>query len=61
VIYGPYQDFDGMKYPGKITLKRPHDEYQLVMTVERVTSNPTLKDDQFQVTIPPGSTIKVLR
>ena len=61
VIYGPYGDFDGTKYPGKITLKRPHDEYQLVMTVERVTSNPTLKDDQFQVTIPPGSTIKVLQ
>jgi len=32
---------------------RPTDEYQLKMTVDRVTANPTLTDDQFQVeTIP---------
>jgi outer membrane lipoprotein-sorting protein len=61
VIYGPYQNFDGTNYPGKITLKRPQDEYQLIMTVERVTANSTLTDDQFQVKIPPGSTIQVLR
>jgi outer membrane lipoprotein-sorting protein len=61
VIYGPYQNFDGTNYPGKITLKRPQDEYQLIMTVERVTANPTLTDDQFQVKIPPGSTIQVLQ
>jgi hypothetical protein len=61
VLYGPYQNFDGTNYPGKITLKRPQDEYQLIMTVERITANPTLKDDQFQVTIPPGSTIQVLQ
>ena len=52
VIYGAYQDFAGTKYPGKITLKRPKDEYQLVMTVERVTANPPLTDDQFQVKVP---------
>jgi len=53
VIYGAYQDFDGTQYPGTITLMRPTDEYQLKMTVDRVTANPTLTDDQFQVeTIP---------
>jgi hypothetical protein len=61
VIYGPYQNFDGTNYPGKITLKRPQDEYQLIMTVERVTANPTLTDDQFQVKIPQGSTIQELK
>jgi hypothetical protein len=61
VIYGSYQNFGGTNYPGKITLKRPQDEYQLVMTVERVTANPPLTDDQFQVKIPPGSTIQVLQ
>jgi hypothetical protein len=61
VIYGPYQDFGGTKYPQTITLKRPEEEYQLVMTVERVTANPPLTDDQFQVKIPNGSTIQVLQ
>jgi len=49
VIYGAYQNFDGTNYPGTITLKRPTDEYQLKMTVDRITANPTLTDDQFQV------------
>jgi outer membrane lipoprotein-sorting protein len=61
VIYGPYKDFEGAKYPGTITLKRPQDEYQLVMTVERVVSNPTLTDDQFQAVIPKGSTVKEMQ
>jgi outer membrane lipoprotein-sorting protein len=61
VIYGAYRDFEGTRYPGTITLKRPEEEYQLVMTVERITANPTLTDDQFQVKIPSGSTIQVLK
>ncbi len=61
IIYGPYQDFDGVKYPSTITLKRPQEEYQLVMTVERVTANPPLTDDQFQVKIPEGYTHQMLK
>lgn len=61
VIYGPYKDFDGAKYPSTITLKRPQEEYQLVMTVERVTANPPLTDDQFQVKIPNGSVVQQMR
>jgi hypothetical protein len=61
VIYGPYQNFGGTNYPSKITLKRPQDEYQLIMTVERVTANPALTDDQFQVSIPKGSTVQELK
>jgi len=61
VLYGPSMDFGGTKYPGKITLKRPQDEYQLGMTVERVTANPTLTDDQFQVKIPPEYTVVELK
>jgi outer membrane lipoprotein-sorting protein len=61
VIYGAYQNFDGTKYPGTITLKRPQEEYQLIMTVERITANPTLNDDQFQVAIPTGYTTQTLK
>jgi hypothetical protein len=61
VIYGPYQNFDGTQYPSKITLKRPLDEYQLIMTVERVTANPPLTDDQFQIEVPKGYTIQEMK
>ncbi len=61
VIYGPYQDFGGAKYPSTITLRRPQEEYQLLMTIERVMTNTTLSDDQFQVKIPNGSTIQILQ
>uniref|UniRef100_E6QLN6 Uncharacterized protein n=1 Tax=mine drainage metagenome TaxID=410659 RepID=E6QLN6_9ZZZZ len=61
VVYGPYQDFDGIKYPGTILLKRPQEAYQLSITVERVTANPPLDDEQFQVKFPTGVTPKILK
>ncbi len=60
VIYGSYVDFDGIQYPGSITLRRPQDEYQLIMTMESVTANPQLKDEQFQVAIPKGTPIQTM-
>jgi len=54
VIYGPYKDFDGAKYPSTITLKRPQEEYQLMMTVQSLNANPPLTDDQFHEEIPEG-------
>jgi hypothetical protein len=54
VIYGPYKDFGGAKYPSTITLKRPQEEYQLIMTVQSLNSNPPLTDDQFHEEIPEG-------
>ena len=60
VLYGAYQDYNGLQYPETITLRRPQEEYQLVMTVERVTANPPLNDDQFHVKIPEGLVPQVL-
>jgi len=57
VIYGGYKDFVGTKYPGTITLRRPLEEYQLIMSLEQVISNPALPDKQFQVNIPEGYTV----
>ena len=57
VIYDAYKDYDGIKYPSKIVMKRPQEEYQLSMTVERVNQNTPLTDDQFQVKIPEGMPI----
>ena len=54
VIYGPYKDFNGTRYPSTITLKRPQDEYQLVMTVVSLNADTPLTDDQFHLDIPEG-------
>jgi outer membrane lipoprotein-sorting protein len=41
-------------------IKRPAEEIQVVMTVDKVTENMTLTDDQFQIKIPEGTTIQYL-
>ena len=60
VDYANYQDYDSVRYPSTIVIKRPLEEYQLVLTVESVKKNMTLTDDQFQIKIPEGTKIKNL-
>jgi outer membrane lipoprotein-sorting protein len=60
VEYADYQDFDSVRYPSTITIKRPLEEYQIVLTVENVKENMTLTDDQFQIKIPEGTKIQNL-
>jgi outer membrane lipoprotein-sorting protein len=60
VDYANYRDFGSGKYPSKVTIKRPLEEYQLVLTVERVQENMTLTDDQFQIKLPEGTKIQNL-
>jgi outer membrane lipoprotein-sorting protein len=57
-LYGPLQTFGTEKFPGTITIKRPQEEYQIVMTVQKLILNQTLKDDQFQLDIPDGVKIQ---
>jgi outer membrane lipoprotein-sorting protein len=58
VFYTAYREFDSVQYPATITIKRPLDHAQTVLTVTSVIQNQTLKDDQFQVTYPAGTQIK---
>ena len=60
VSYDAYQDYEGSKYPSIITIKRPLDEFQIVLTVEKVTENMELSDDQFQIKLPDGTDIQDL-
>jgi hypothetical protein len=60
VFYAGSRDFGGVKYPSIITIKRPLEASQLILSVQTVNQNQTLKDDQFQVAIPPGTEIKNL-
>jgi hypothetical protein len=58
VIYGAYQDFDGSQFPSSVTIKRPQEEIQIVLTVESVKENQALADDQFVVATPEGAKIQ---
>src|SRR5580692_2890912 len=50
-VYGPYESFGDFHFPGSITIKRPLEEYQIVITFKEVTVNQPLADDQFQLKI----------
>jgi hypothetical protein len=60
VDYANYQNFESGQYPSKITIKRPLEDYQIVLTVEKVSQNQPLTDDQFQIKIPEGTKVKNL-
>lgn len=59
-LYGPYQSFGNVRFPGSITIRRPLEEYQIVVSILKLTENLHLSDDQFQLKIPEGTQIKTL-
>ena len=61
VLYGRYVEYGEHKYPSTITIKRPLEEYQVVLTVIKVTQNMPLSDDQFQIKIPEGTKIQTVQ
>ncbi len=60
VFYGKYSDYNGVRYPATITIKRPLESYQIVLTVLTVTENQKLDSNEFVVDVPPGTEIKNL-
>jgi outer membrane lipoprotein-sorting protein len=57
-LYDKYQNYNGTPFPARITIRRPLDEYELVIDVTKLTINEALPDDQFQIQIPPGLTVQ---
>jgi len=60
VFYADYADFGTSRYPSKVTIRRPLEEYQIVLTVEKVVENMALTDDQFLVKVPEGTQLQQL-
>lgn len=60
-VYGPYDSFGDFRYPSSITIKRPLEEYQIVITFQKVTVNQPLADNQFELKIPEGTQIQNLQ
>lgn len=61
VTYGRYADFGVNKFPSEVTIKRPQEGFQAVLTVQRVTENLALKDDQFQIQLPADTKVQTLK
>ncbi|HEX5236352.1 MAG TPA: hypothetical protein VFW25_13600 [Silvibacterium sp.] len=59
-IYGPDQTFGPVKFPGTITIKRPLEEYQIVITLEKLVTNLKLTNDQFELKTPAGAMVHEL-
>jgi outer membrane lipoprotein-sorting protein len=60
VLYGPYKDFDGTKFPVSIDISRPLDGYRIRLSVETLRVNQTLPDKQFELTIPAGTKVQTI-
>jgi outer membrane lipoprotein-sorting protein len=60
IFYTSYKDFSSGKYPSIVTIKRPMEELEIVLTVDDVKENVSLTDDQFQIKIPEGTQVQKL-
>jgi outer membrane lipoprotein-sorting protein len=60
VLYGPYKDFDGTKFPVTIDISRPLDGYRIRLSVEKLLINQPLPDKQFELTIPAGTKVQTV-
>lgn len=60
ITYSNYAEFSAGRYPSKVTIKRPQEGIQIVLTVIRVQENVDLPASQFEVKIPEGTKIKNL-
>jgi outer membrane lipoprotein-sorting protein len=58
VLYDKYQKFGDIDFPMSIDIRRPYDEYELKILVTKLAANKPLDNDQFNLQIPAGMTIK---
>ena len=61
ITYSNYARFSANKYPSRVTIRRPQEGVILVLTVEDVKENIDLPDDEFQVKIPEGTSIRQVK
>jgi outer membrane lipoprotein-sorting protein len=60
VFYGRYADYGDNRYPSTITIKRPVEDLQLMLTMEKVTANSPLPDEDFHFSVPPDTKVRQL-
>ncbi len=60
VFYSGYQDYGAGKYPSRVVIKRPLEEVQVVLTVEKVVENQALTEGEFVLKPTEGTKIQNL-
>lgn len=53
--YSSWQPAGDAKYPREISITRPSDDYDLHITVKKITLNEPIAPDRFQLAQPPGT------
>ena len=61
VTYGRYAQYGDNMFPSTVTIKRPLEGFQAVLTVQKVVENLELKNDQFELQIPSDTKIQHLQ
>jgi hypothetical protein len=60
--YSDWRDFDSVKFPATIVIRRPKDGYEMTMTLVSAKFNtPELSDQQFVLEQPPGSKVTEIK
>jgi hypothetical protein len=60
-VFGPYASFGDQRYPSTITIRRPIDEYQIVLAFQKLSVNVPFPDNQFQLKVPEGYKVQQLK
>jgi len=59
-IFGPLVNHDGIQFPSTITIRRPLQEYQILVTFQKIHFNLPLNEEEFHLKIPSGMKVKDL-
>ena len=59
-MYGPMQTFGQQKFPAAVTIKRPLEELQILITIQKLTVNSSIADDKFELKTPEAAVIQKL-
>jgi outer membrane lipoprotein-sorting protein len=51
-VYSNYQTFGKIRFPTKVVITRPIDQYSLTVNITKLTLNQPLDNDQFEMKIP---------
>ena len=55
VWYFDYQDFAGVRYPARIELSRPVEDYRLSIAIQKATFNQPIAREKFELVKPEGA------
>lgn len=53
-LYDQYKTFGDKQFPTVLTIKRPLEQFEVRMTINKLTVNQKMEDDQFELNIPAG-------